>query len=331
MSALPGSPQAPSAPVAAVAAPPSISDIIGSPPPAIDVPGLSPQTGPTAPAETVPAEANAAPSPVSQLAGAFGVTGDTPEAQAAALRPVLEMMAQHQPAGANPHLQQSYRQPQQSPQNSQGFQPQSPQQQTTQQQQEVTPLDFSDIDLGDASPEVAAAIKQIGQRSQAAISAAQKQANEVQQALYLQQHQQHAAQQQQQLAAKAEVTQRAVGYLDSLASPKYGVGQQRTMVQTIAAEQVMATAGKLISGMEAYGKVLPIDQVMAAAVLMVDGQVPTPAAAAPAAPVVAPLGQTPAPAGAIQAPRQRVGSAGAGQALMGDAEFLDGARAILAR
>ena len=324
MSALPGSPQAPSAPVAAVAAPPSISDIIGSPPPAIDVPGLSPQTGPTAPAETVPAEANAAPSPVSQLAGAFGVTGDTPEAQAAALRPVLEMMAQHQPAAPNPHYQQP-------PQNSQGFQPQLPQQQTQQQQQEVTPLDFSDIDLGDASPEVAAAIKQIGQRSQAAIAAAQKQANEVQQALYLQQHQQHAAQQQQQLAAKAEVTQRAVGYLDSLASPKYGVGQQRTMVQTIAAEQVMATAGKLISGMEAYGKVLPIDQVMAAAVLMVDGSIPTPAAAAPAAPVVAPLGQTPAPAGGLPAIRQRVGSAGAGQALMGDAEFLDGARAILAR
>ena len=312
MSALPGSPQAPAAPAAPSSAP-TIADIIGSPPPQINVPGTTPQTGPVASAAPV---ADAAPDPINDLGSAFGVTGADSAATAAALRPVLEMMAR----GGQQHQQQF--QPQQPPQNSQGFQPQPP-------QQVPGPLDLSDIDLGDASPEVARAFKALSERSQAAINAATQQANQVQQALYAQQHQQHAAQQQAEAQQQAQVTQRAVSYIDTLASPKYGVGQNRTMVQTIAAEQVMATAGKLIRGMESYGKVLPIEQVMQAAILMVDGALPSPAAAA-AAPSYPSLGQTQAP-GSAPAIRRQVGSSGGGQILMADAEFLDGARAILAR
>ena len=315
MSALPGSPQAPIA-----AAPPTIADIIGSPPPQISVPGLSPQTGATAPPVV-----DATPNPITDLGSVFGVTGADPAATAAALRPVLEMMAKggQQQQQFHPQQQQQQFHPQQPPQNSQGFQPQSPQ------QPEPNALDFSDIDLGDMSPEVAKAFKQLSERSQTAIAAATSKANEVQQALYTQQQEYNAQQEQVSLGQQAEVANRAVRYLDSLASPKYGVGKNRTMVQTIAAEQVMAAAGRLISGSDAYGQQLTIEQIMQGAVLMIDGAVPAPAAPQAAPPIV-PLGQFQAP-GSAPAVRRQVGSSGGGQILMGDAEFLDGARAILAR
>jgi heterodisulfide reductase subunit A-like polyferredoxin len=187
-----------------------------------------------------------------------------------------------------------------------------------------------DLDLGeDASPEIVKAFKTLGARSQKAIQAATAQAVAAQAAAantavqYQNQVNQANANQQ------AEVSARAVSYLDNLASPKYGVGTQRTMVQTLASEQVMQTAGNLIRGMQNYGQVLPIEQVMSAAILMVDGNVPQ----APAAATPTQGGLTPTPPKGVATPvkTKQIGSSGAAQQMMGDAEFMEGARAIMSR
>jgi len=285
-------------PAPAADAAPSINDIIGAP------------ADPAVPA---------ADQGVKDLGQYFGVEGVDAAATTAALKPVLEMMAQ---GGRQAQQQQQAQPPAQPPQNSQ--------------QQEAPPLnldtpvlDMDGIDLGDdVSPEIAKAFKQLGERSQKAIGAATAQAKAAQEAAQQNQYVMYDQQQKQYQNQKQEVTTRAVNYLDGLASPKYGVGENRTLVQTLASEQVMQTAGNLIRGMEVYGKVMPIEQVMGAAIMMAGDPVPaTPAALPPGVPALSPS----APTGVAPSPTRGVGSGGAGRSLMNDGEFLDGARAILAR
>ena len=286
--------------------------VVSSAAPAADVPSLADILG-SGPETTPVAEADKS---IVELGAQFGIQGADAAATKAALQPVLELMAR---GGQN--------QQQQAPQQQQGPQQYENYQAPQQQQEEIS---FDDIELGDdVSPEIAKAFKQLGARSSKAIKAATAQAMAAQAAAA-----NTAVQYQQQLAQanqnqQAEVSQRAIAYLDNLASPKYGVGSQRTMVQTLASEQVMSTAGNLIRGMQNYGQVLPIEQVMSAAILMVDGSLPT----APAAPVQSTSGLTPtAPKGATAAaPVRQVGSAGLGQQLMSDADYMEGARAIMSR
>ena len=270
----------------------------------------SPGTGTT--------EAPADDKGVQELGQFFGIEGTDPAATKAALKPVLEMMAQNGDVPQQPQPQQyaNY----QSPQQQQAPPPQEP---------DLSEVSFDDLDLGeDASPQIIKAFKAMGERSQKAIKAAISQSAAAQAAVAATSKQFQQQQYDTEQAAQNEVTTRAVSYIDNLASPKYGVGNNRTLVQTLASQVVMTKAGNLIRGMKAYGQVLPIEQVMGAAILMVEGELPQ--APAQSVPGTAALNPS-TPKGPAPVPKRTVGSAGAGQQLMGDPEFLDGARAILAR
>ena len=101
------------------------------------------------------------------------------------------------------------------------------------------------------------------------------------------------------------------------------------MIQTFASEQVMRATGDLYRGMSRYGQAPPIESVVNAAILQIEGKLPE------AAPVVA-APVTPAPApftarGSAPAPVKNTGSAGVGGNLMSDPRFMEGAREILNR
>ncbi len=259
---------------------------------------------------------------LAELGQFFGIEGNDPVATKAALKPVLEMMAK---SGDIP--QQQYQQPPQ--QQQQQLQQQQPPQEQAPQEQAPTEVTFDDLDLGeDASPEIVKAFKAMGDRSQKAIKAAVAQSTAAQAAVAATTRQFQQQQQASEQAAQTEVTTRAIQYIDNLASPTYGVGNNRTLVQTLHSQAVMTEAGKLIRGMKSYGQAMPIENVMQAAIYRVTGELP-------AAPVQqkqeqAALNPT-APKGPAPPPRRSVGSAGDGQQLMGDPEYLDGARAIMAR
>lgn len=270
--------------------------------------------------------APASDSGVAELGQFFGIEGNDPVATKAALKPVLDMMARsgdltQQPQQQSPPPQQ-YEQYQQPPQQQQ-------QQQLALQQEAPTDVTFDDLDLGeDASPQIVKAFRAMGDRSRKAIKAAVAQSTAAQAAVAATSRQFQQQQQDTEQAAQSEVTTRAVGYLDSLASPTYGVGNNRTLVQTLHSQAVMTEAGNLIRGMKSYGQVLPIEKVMSAAIFLVEGEVPQ----APVQQKQEPAALNPtAPKGPAPVPQQSVGSSGAGQQLMADTEFLDGARAIMAR
>jgi hypothetical protein len=228
--------------------------------------------------------------------------------------------------------QQNFQQPQANNYGQIAPPPPAPVQQAPVQQAPAPVADFNmdDVDLGDASPGVVKAFKAMAAHSKQAVAAANKNADAALRASYevhsQWQEQSNATQQ----AQEAEVGNRAVAYLDSLAAPKYGVGQSRNMVQTMAAEQVMRHAGHIIRGMKAYGQSMPIESVMNAAIFAVDGQMPAVAPAGVPTPTSALAPQT--PTGTTPAANVRgVGSTGVAQNMMGDAEYMDGARAILSR
>ena len=317
MSQIPSTPQTPAAadPVVAPAA-------VDVPPPDMSTPGV----GPTTP-DATPTETPAADTGLQELGQYFGVPsgeGSTAESTAAALRPVIDMIAR---GGMNQRQQQ---------QQASTYEQHTPTQESAPRAgapapNQVDPSDFAfdDIDLGEASPEIVKAFKAMGARSQQAIQAIQAQAEAAKNSAertqqHLQNQANHAQQQQ-----ESEVSNRAVGYLDSLASAKYGVGQNRTLVQQIAAEQVMTHAGHIIRGMQSYGKTLPIESVMQAAVLAVEGTLPT--APTPGLPTPATALSPQSPQGGALPMVKNVGSAGGGDAMLNDAEFMDGARAILNR
>jgi hypothetical protein len=134
---------------------------------------------------------------------------------------------------------------------------------------------------------------------------------------------------QQTVALEQEISARAVSYLDNLASPKYGVGQNRTMVQQMASGQVMEMAKNLMRGWRGYGPTPPIETIMQAAVFSIEGSVPT--AQTPSQESLTPALTQQSANGIAPAAVKGTGSAGGGEALMGDKEYLDGARAILNR
>ncbi len=190
----------------------------------------------------------------------------------------------------------------------------------------VGDFSFEGIDFGEAGPEVEKAFKALGKQNQKALShvlaeaqAAKKSADETRQA-YLTQSSQAVQVQEQQ------VLQRANSYLDGLASPKYGVGQNQSMVQQLASQQVLQVAGNLYRGMQTQGRSPNIETLMQAAVFFIEGKMPT---ATPAAPAPVPGLPPRTASGEAPAPVRGSGSAGEGGALMDDTDFLAGARAIL--
>jgi hypothetical protein len=172
-------------------------------------------------------------------------------------------------------------------------------------------LKFDDVDLGDAD----AALAQEAQKArQEAVNASAQFAESAKQA---------------QINEQQSIANQAIQYLDGLASPEFGVGQNRTMAQTLASEQVMRQTGLLIRGLNQYGQTMPIEQVVSAAILSTGRQLPAaqqaPAPAAGLAPVPAAAGLSAAPLPAVS------GSAGPPGSMMSDPEYMAGARAILAR
>ena len=197
-------------------------------------------------------------------------------------------------------------------------------------------IDFAidEADLEDAPPGVVKAIKALADRQQKAYQAAvqQAQAAEQQAQQFIQQQQQVAQQQAQQYQQQIET--RASTWLDNLQSPKYGVGTNRNLMQTIAAEKVSRAAADIIRGIDAYGSNPPtIEAVMAAAVMAVDGVMPPAAVATqPTAAVLPPGAQQRSVQGtAPTIPVHSAGSAGVGNKYMSNQQYLEGARAILSR
>jgi len=294
---------------------PTVADIIGTPPP--------PPTTPSSPLSTPPGLQLPPDTGLAELGQTFGLPAETtkdPAATKTALQPMLEMVAKvgRQQQQTPPPLEQ----------------PPAPyQQQQPQQATAVPPVPpefrFDDLDLGDdATPEMKKAFQTLGERSKTAIQAVNTQALQAQQAAVASYQALEAQQQGAEERDNQKTAQQAVQYLDSLASPKYGVGDNRSLIQTVASEKIMQTAGYLLRGMRSYGQTMPIEQVVRSAILLSDGDVPTPpvqtAPGYPALPPSTPPGPTPPP-------RRGTGSAAGGGALMDDPEYLAGARQILDR
>lgn len=259
-----------------------------------------------------------------ELGSFFGVAPEqlsSDETAAAALLPAIEQLEQLgqskvQAPPPAPQVQQFVAQNQTSPPA-----PTTP---------EPTPeFSIDSIDFGETAPEVVSAFKELHSHTQKELQRIQAEATTaIQAAEQIQQNYQGAHEQQIQ-AQQAEVTSRAMAHLDSMASAKYGVGQNRTMIQNMQVRNVMETAGNLIRGMSSYGGQTPtIERVIDAAVMLVEGKnkivSPTTNTTTPLTP------QTPQP-GTTSAKVKHAGSATGDGGLMNNAKFLNGARAILAR
>lgn len=134
-------------------------------------------------------------------------------------------------------------------------------------------------------PKVVAVIKS----QQAQIAEAKAAAAAAQQAV-AQFQSQNAAQVQQQ------VFDRATAAVDKVASPKYGVGQQRTVPQRLAVENLYRIADSLIAGMQARGMPVPVIETVIQQALYLDGvsQIAAPVVPpVPAPPIPAPAGLVP--------------------------------------
>ncbi len=287
-------------------------------------------TSPTDP--TAPATA----SDLQNLAGVFGVdpavAGD-PSQTAAALTPIINMLAEAGKAkSAVSPLPASYQPAVFNQQAAPAPAPSTPAQPAA---DPVVDFTISEEDLADAPPGVAKALQALASRQQKAYEqavaqtkAAQAQAEQIQQGQLLQNQQQAAYYEQQ-------VESRSNAYLDSLKSPTYGVGANRTLMQTIATQNVTNAAQDIIRGLQSYGGNIPtIENVMYAAILSVGGQVPgVPAQVAAPLPAGLPPGGAQQPGvGAPAVGRVKPnGSAGAGGQLMSDPKYMEGARAIMAR
>lgn len=133
-----------------------------------------------------------------------------------------------------------------------------------------------------------------------------------------------------------QVARRAEDHVSKLDADKFGTAGNRTVAQQIAANQVFQLAGTLRRGFERGGYPLPpIEDLIDAAILYSGGSLPKPSGAktpgpAPSTNSVLPV-RTPSTPSAPRPPVRSGGSAGAGESLMKDDEFLRGARAILSR
>ena len=301
--------------------------VVDSPLPSTEVSPPDLSVDPSVPGTTTPSKID---SGFQELNNVFGIDSSNiqnNEAASAALRPVINMIAQ---TGMN-HNVTPWNQLAPPPRNDgPGQLAPPPSNDGPGQLAPPTLPDFSfkGVDFGEAGPEVEKAFKQMGEQNQSAlkqimgeVQSANQAAEEAKQS-YLDSGRQQVA------AYEQQVVDRASSYIDSLQSPKYGVGQNRTMVQQMASAQVMGVAKNLMRGWPSYGQTPPIETIMQAAVFFIEGQVPT-------APTPS---ETPTPAltqqtasGIAPAVVRGTGSAGGADSLMGDKEFLDGGRAILAR
>lgn len=294
------------------------SPIPSAPAPSTDAPALSVTPDPAAP-ESTPSKIDPAYKELNQYFGidSSGLADDA--SASAALRPVIGLLAQSgvpqnapiQPQGVDP-----------------GTIPVAPEQPLSP-TATVPDFSFDEVDFGEAGPEVKKAFQAQAAQNQKALQqvmgeaqAAKKSADEAKQAFVNSNAQSVHAQEQQ-------VLSRANSWLDTLQSPKYGVGQNRTMIQQMASQQVMQVAGNIIRGTQNHGQTPPaIETIMRAAVVYIEGKLPTPATP-PTTPVPGLPHQT--ASGVAPAPVNGSGSAGSGGELMSDKEFLDGARSILSR
>jgi hypothetical protein len=141
-------------------------------------------------------------------------------------------------------------------------------------------------------------------------------------------HEQSMIQQQQ----NHDILNRALGAIDELADPRYGVSGNRTFTQDLARENLLRTADRIVAGMRAAGRNVPtIEKLVKMAVLAESGQLPKGKPAAGAKP-----GAAPPPVaggsnvqGVPQTPRRKTGTEV--DTYTADKEFMDGARAILSR
>lgn len=193
-----------------------------------------------------------------------------------------------------------------------------------------TEFDVNSFDFGDAPIGIKEAIIAMQGQNAAAIAAANQQTVAAQKAAT---DAQESFQQQQVYLQQQESTrmaERAHTYLDSLQDARFGVGENRTMMQQIATNKLLDTATALVRGISSHGgQQPPVEKILEMAVLYAQGAPVAPAAAGLIPNVLAP-GYS--PQGAVPAaPAQHSGSAGAGGSLMDDAAFMEGARAILSR
>lgn len=176
--------------------------------------------------------------------------------------------------------------------------------------------------LGDLDPKVAAILKKLD----GDLKTTRTEARQFQERLA---NEQSAMQQQQ----NQELLNRALGAIDGLADARYGVGGNQNFSQQMARENLLRTADRIVQGMRAAGRTPPtIEKLIGMAVLAESGKLPAPPKAAGAGRPGAP----PAPlAGGTQPPQpsgfQRRKTGGEVDTYMQDADFMNGARAIVQR
>jgi len=200
-----------------------------------------------------------------------------------------------------------------------GFQPEvpaQPQQQIQQPAQAAAQAAEFTLDLDpETDPKIIAAFKALHQSQQAAIQEA-RQARE----------QFDKLQEQQVQTRQIEMLNRANTSIDKIASPKYGVGQNRSFQQKLAVQNLYRIADVLMDRYSANGQVPSIEAIMQQALLM-DGHVPQ---TKPAAPVPPAKPAIPSPAQLLQrtaTPSQHTPNV----PLDRNPNFIQGVREILAR
>lgn len=265
---IPSVPEAPSAPIDNPLTPEVVTEPV--------------VTEPVAAAPVVP-EVN----PVSVLSEQYGLDLNGFKDEESALAAVRLITDQYAKAG----LEQQYQ--------TQSYSPETQYQTTTYQTQVpaapaapvVSDFNFDDADL---DPKVAAGLKALQARLDAATKAAENANNATRQM------------QEQAIAhQKNEITKRASRVIDGLASPKYGSGANRTAPQQMAVNQLFELANVVIAGMTTRGVPVPtIEKVMSMVVALdggaVKGATATGVPGAPAAPA-APAAISPGLAAAVAA------------------------------
>lgn len=183
-----------------------------------------------------------------------------------------------------------------------------------------SPVEEEEEDFGDLDLKVVARLKKLdSELKQTRAESRQFQERLVQEQSVLQQQQ------------NKDVLDRALGAIDALADPRYGVGGNQNFTQQIARENLLRTADRIIQGMVGAGKNPPtIEKLINMAVLAESGKLPAAKAAAggkgaPPAPVAG-GSQQQIPAGVSH---RKTG--GEIDSYLGDKDYMAGARAILAR
>ena len=196
-------------------------------------------------------------------------------------------------------------------------------------------IDFESEEFEDAPPSIVKAMKLLNQQANQQLKAAADREKAAAKAAADQKTAWEAQQQQQVNQQQQEVSRRAYDHVDKLNSPRFGVGQNRTLIQRIAVQEVMNTADNIIRGLQSFGGQTPtIEAIVDAALLRLNARRESPAPQQQPQQQVLPIQayqRQPLGAPAPQQNRRGAGSAGQGGTLMNDAEYMAGARAILSR